>query len=97
MTYIPDPPANWQLTTGNVILRDVAEGRFANVRYADFSGYCLPEGYVMTFLLTISGTYKVWVYTDTEKYRLVAGSPKVGPKGVPHACLPCCHALQASR
>jgi len=47
------------------------------VRYAEYGGSCLPDGYVMTFLLTVSGTYNVWVYTDSINKRLVAGSPKI--------------------
>lgn len=77
LTYTAYPPPSRVLASNQVRGSDVASGLFSQVRYADFSGYCLPDGYVMTFLLTVSGKYNVWVYTDTTASRIVAGSPKV--------------------
>jgi hypothetical protein len=73
MTYTSSVPGPI-LTTADVSLADVTEGRFAKTRYATFAGACLLNGYVMGFLLTVSGTYKVWIYTDSKSYRVVTGS-----------------------
>ena len=62
------------LTAADVSPEDVADGLFAMTRYATFSGKCLLSGYVMGFLMTVSGTYKVSIFTDSTNYRQVLGS-----------------------
>ena len=81
LTYTINPPPNRVLGSNQVLASDVLAGRWGNVRYAQWSGSCLTEGadqgYIMTFMLTVAGRYNVWIYTDTENSRIVAGSPKV--------------------
>jgi hypothetical protein len=70
MTYSSAAPGPL-LSAGDVSAADVAQGRFQKTRYATYAGACLLNGYVMRFLLTVSGTYRVWVFTDTKGYRSV--------------------------
>ena len=62
------------LTAADVSPADVVSGRLAMTRYATFAGACLLNGYVMGFMLTVSGNYRVWIYTDSRSYRQVTGS-----------------------
>ena len=60
---------------------DVNSGKYASVRYTSYAGKCLSvpgesSGYIFTFLITVSGTYKVWLYSDTQSPRIVAESPR---------------------
>lgn len=99
LTYTVNPPPDRILRSNQVIGSDVAAGRFGRVRYAQWSGSCLTQGadqgYIITFLLTVAGRYNVWVYTDTENSRIVAGSPKVRRWAVHCACR-CCFFMHDS-
>jgi hypothetical protein len=65
-----------KLTPGSVRATDVALGLYASTRYSEYAGRCMNDGYVFTFMLTVSGSYKAWIYTDTTNQRAVAESPR---------------------
>jgi hypothetical protein len=79
MRYVSDPPGV-NLPQAGVKADDAL--LWESTRYASYAGTCLdapnevPGGYVFTFMLTVSGSYKVWFYADTTSYRSVAESPR---------------------
>ena len=81
MTYNSPPLTTPTLDSGQVQAKDVQSGKFASVRYASYAGTCkdVPgefSGFVFTFMLTVSGSYNVWIYSDSTSYRAVAESPR---------------------
>ena len=75
LQYTSSPPSNPTLQPTDVSPTDVSDGLYYETRYAQVTGQCLNGAYVFSFVLTISGSYNVWIYVDTVNPQLAAGSP----------------------
>eukprot|EP00960_Hanusia_phi_P030549 748699-Hanusia_phi.AAC.3 len=75
LQYKSYPPASPVLQAADVSPGDLSNGLFDETRYAQVTGQCLNGAFVFSFVLTISGSYNVWIYVDTVNPQLTAGSP----------------------
>jgi len=76
MRYSSVPRGTPTLRPSQVRVSDVDAGYFASTRYSEYAGRCYDDGYVFTFMITVSGNYMVWLYSDSSSPRAVAESPR---------------------